>query len=204
MILRKLDKYGTVVGAMTGAMLLALAQGAMAQSTQSPEGFGVEATGPASVPPTPEATATDPTPPSLASVDVPGTLAVNTAFAQVSRNTTIAGVAGVTALSGAPVAVSSDLLDSACTANPDGTFTESASLVHLTIPGLTIPANPAPNTTLSIPGVVTAILNQQVAGPIAGSQTVNALVLHFPATGEDIYLGSSTCGPYKASNGKTS
>ena len=44
-------------------------------------------------------------------------------------------------------------------------------------------------------------LNEQVAGPVVGSQTVNAIHIHFSTlvASEDIYVASSTCGPFNAS-----
>jgi hypothetical protein len=195
MIVRKINR-ASVLGALTGAMLLSVTQTAMAQGTQSPEGIGIEATGPVKVAPTPDATSTNPSPSSVASVGVTGILTANAISASVSGNTATAQVAGLGALTGAPIAISSGTISSTCTAKADGTFTESSGVENLVIPGLTIPVNPAPNTTLSIPGVVTVILNRQTAGPTTGSVTVNAVVLQFPLLGQSIYLASSTCGPF--------
>lgn len=175
-------------------MLLIGAQGASAQ-TVSPEGIGIEATGPIlTVTPTPDATAANPGPANTASVGIPGILTANVISAAVNGNTTTAGVAGLTALG--TLGITAGAISSTCTANADGTFTRRADLADLAITGLTIPVNPGPNTTLGIPGVLSVTLNQRVAGPVTGSVTVNALVI--TALGETITIGSSTCGPYVA------
>lgn len=191
--MRKIYKRGTVLGALAGAMVLAAAQGAMAatEPTQSPEGFGIQGTGIVAVAAQPIATATNPNPANVATVSA-GIVTANAVFAHVNGNTTTAGVASLDALilSG----ISSGAVSSTCTANSDGSFTESSNLVNVVIPGIaSIPVNPAPNTSL-LAGTV--ILNQQVPGPVTGSVTVNALVIDL--LGEDLTIGSSTCGPYVA------
>lgn len=190
-------RRGITLGALTAAALLVAVPAALAApATTSPEGIGIEATGAVTVAPTPDATSANPTPAPVASVGVPGILTANAVTASVSGNTTTAGVAGLTAIPGAPVAVSSGAISTTCTANSDGTFTESSSIANLAIAGVTIPANPAPNTTLAIPLVGSVTLNEQVAGPTAGSVTVTAVHLHFNVPSQDIYIASSTCGPY--------
>jgi hypothetical protein len=192
---RKIYKRGTVLGALAGAMLLAGAQGAMAQ-TESPEGIGIEASGVLAITPAPVADSATPNPGSVAAVPIAPLLTANVVSAQVSGNTTTAGVASLTALGG--TGISAGAISSSCTANSDGSFTETSNLANLVIPGLTIPVNPGPNTGLTLTGVLSIVLNQQVAGPasVPGSRTVNALVITTPV--ETITIGSSTCGPYVA------
>lgn len=171
--------------------MLTAAQGASAQ-TVSPEGIGLEASGLlATVGATPDATAATPDPTSVATVNA-GIVTANVVSASVNGNTTVAGVAGLTALglSG----VSAGAISSSCTANADGSFTESATIVGLNIPGLTtIDGTPGVNTSL-LGGTV--LLNQHTTGPVAGSETVNAVVITL--LGETVTIGSSTCGPYVA------
>lgn len=203
MIVRNIYRRGIAVGATAAAVMLIAAPAAMAApSTSSPEGIGIQSTGAVSIGPTPDATSANPTPADVASVGVNPLFTANAVHAAVSGNTTTASVAGLTALSGAPVAVSSGAISSTCTANADGTFTESSSIANLAIDALTIPANPGPNTTLAIPGVGSVTLNEQVAGPVPGSVTVTAVHIHLNATlispAQDIYIASSTCGPFVA------
>lgn len=201
--MRNIYKRGIAVSALSAAMLLFAVPAAMAApSTTSPEGIGIESTGAVTVGPTPDATAANPSPPCVASVGVSPLVTANSVCASVSGNTTTASVAGLTALSGSPVPVSSGAISSTCTANADGTFTESSSIANLAIDALTIPANPGPNTTLAIPGVGSVTLNEQVAGPVSGSVTVTAVHIHLNATlltgAQDIYIASSTCGPFSS------
>ena len=191
--MRKIGRQVAALGVLAGVTLLATAPSAFAQGTQSPEGIGIEATGLIPVPATPNATSSDPDPASVASVGVAGILTADAVYAKVNGNTTTAGVAGISALSILSLGISANAISSTCTANANGTFTESASIADLEVLGLHVPLNPAPNTTLSIPGLITVILNQQVAGPTSGSKTVTAVVLELPL-GEDIDIASSTCG----------
>lgn len=59
----------------------------------------------------------------------------------------------------------------------------SATLVNLSITALgvpvTVPVDPAPNTTIAVPGVATIVLNEQIVDAAAGSITVNALHIRF-------------------------
>jgi hypothetical protein len=197
MKVRDTHKRGAVLGALTTAILVATASGALAESTQSPEGIGILATGTAAVPATPQATTGSPSPADVASVDVDTILRATTVAAAVAGNTTTASVAGISAL-GAALLISAGVISSSCTANSNSTFTEASDTASLAVTGVTIPANPGPNTSVGVPGVATLTLNEQVAGPVAGSVTVTALHIHM-LTGEDIYIGSSTCGPYNAS-----
>jgi hypothetical protein len=197
MIVRNIRKRGIALGAMTGAVLLAFAPAARAEATASPEGIGIVATGPVAVEPTPDATSANPNPASVASQGVVGLLTANALTAQVAGNTTTSGMASVTPLAGAPVAISAGAVAASCTANSDASFTETSSAAALSIPGVTVPVNPAPNTVLTVPLLGTVTLNEQVAGPVTGSQTVTAIHIH-TLVGEDVYLASSTCGPYVA------
>jgi hypothetical protein len=194
-IVRKIYKRGTVLGALAGVIVLTAAQGASAQ-TVSPEGIGIEATGTlATIGATPDATAANPNPASVATVNV-GLVNASVVSATVNGNNTVAGVAGLTALDVLRISsgVSAGAISSSCTANPDGSFTESSTLVGLKLPGLAaISGNPGVDTSL-LGGTV--ILNQQVAGPVNGSVTVNAAVITL--LGETVTIGSSTCGPYVA------
>jgi hypothetical protein len=157
----------------------------------------------------PDATTGNPNPSSIASVTVAGILNANVVTAQVSGNTTTAGVTSldtngiVGALLGA---ISAGVVTSTCTANSNGTFTESASVANLSILGATFNGTPGANTSLGVTlpiGITaaTVTLNEQVAGPVVGSQTVNAIHIHFTTlvASEDIYIASSTCGPFNSS-----
>jgi len=116
-------------------------------------------------------------------------------------------------VSGAPTGVVVDLgaavlradaITAECTARSDGTTSGSATLTNARITDatgavtlLTLPANPAPNTVLGVPGVVDLVLNRQSSsGP--GQISVTALdlsLLAAPNAGAEVRLGVVTCGP---------
>lgn len=194
-------RRGLVLAALAGTALVATAPAAFAQTT-SPEAFGIEGTGLLAVAPTPDATLTTPNPADVASLGIPLILNATALHAAVTSNSATASVGGLTTPVGSPLlgVVTAGAITSSCLVNADGTFVETSSLADLSINGVSPPAGPiAPNTTLAAsPGVATIILNQQVAGPITGSQTVNAIHITILGTGEVINIASSTCGPFSA------
>lgn len=96
---------------------------------------------------------------------------------------------GLSALEGTIGAV-----NATCDATQAGT-TGSASLANVQLPGVSVPVNPAPNTTISLP-LVTIVFNEQIQNA-DGSLTVNAVHIKLNAlvgTG-DIILAHAQCGP---------
>lgn len=85
---------------------------------------------------------------------------------------------GVTALvnAGAPI-ITADVIraqaNSDCTKAPNG---DGSLFVNLRVAGQTIPANPAPNTRITIPGVATVIVNEQ--NPTADGRGIVVNGLH--------------------------
>jgi hypothetical protein len=98
----------------------------------------------------------------------------------------------------------SDAITAQCTARSDGTVTGSATLTNATITDATgavtllaLPANPGPNTGLSVPGIVDLVLNGQSSAG-GGQITVTALDLSLLGglnAGTRVRLGVVTCGP---------
>ncbi len=85
-------------------------------------------------------------------------------------------------------------VNATCDATQAGT-TGSASIANLQLPGVSVPVNPAPNTTINLP-LVSIVFNEQIENP-DGSLTVNAIHIKLNAlvgTG-DVVLASATCGP---------
>jgi hypothetical protein len=85
-------------------------------------------------------------------------------------------------------------VNATCDATQAGT-TGSASIANLQLPGVSVPVNPAPNTTVNLP-LVSIVFNEQIQNP-DGSLTVNAIHIKLNAlvgTG-DVILASATCGP---------
>ncbi|HXW43299.1 MAG TPA: choice-of-anchor P family protein [Streptosporangiaceae bacterium] len=214
--MRRILRGGLVISALAGTFLLAAAPAVMAEpSTQSPEGIGIEAngtgTGFVTISSTPDATSTTPSPSSVGEVTVGAILNAHTLNAAVSGNTTTASVqsldtTGLTPLLGA---ISAGVITSSCTANSGGGFTETATVAGLSILGGSFTSGtPTVNDVLTLnptllpEGItsVTVTLNEQVTGPVTGSETVNAvhIAIVTPLETQDIYIASSTCGPYNA------
>jgi len=180
---------------------VATAPAAFAQTT-SPEAFGIEGTGLLGIAPTPDATLTTPNPADVASVGIPAVLTAGTLSASVTSNSATAAVQSLSAGTGVPIlgAITGSVITSSCLAQSDGTFVRTTSIAGLTIGGTTLaPGTIAPNTVfLSIPLVATVTLNQQITGPITGSEEVNAIHIALLVSGETINIASSTCGPFTA------
>jgi hypothetical protein len=96
---------------------------------------------------------------------------------------------GLAALTGTIGAV-----NATCDATQAG-VTGSSTLANVAIPGVSVGANPAPNTTINLP-LVKIVFNEQIKGD-DGSLTVNAVHIYLNAlvgTG-DIILAQAKCGP---------
>lgn len=202
-----------VVAALGCAGALAVAQPAFAAQAVNGSAYGakVSLAGASVLSPTPTVTL----PPSgarqqttLASVTVPG--GVLTAHAlnvetngDPSKGTSHsqASVSNVTAFSNlVPTLLTAKTITASCDATPSGE-TGSATIVDGVVSGVPVlTTNPSPNTTISVPGVATVVLNQQVHNS-DGSLTVNAVhitVLPTVNGGADVVLASATCGPNAA------
>jgi hypothetical protein len=85
-------------------------------------------------------------------------------------------------------------INATCDATQEG-VTGSSSIVDVSLPGVSVPVNPAPNTTINLP-LVTIIFNEQILGD-DGSLTVNAVHVKLNAlVGKgDIILAHAKCGP---------
>lgn len=99
------------------------------------------------------------------------------------------------------VTLTADAVLATCTAASDGTVTGAAQLVNAKVnlpllPPITLAANPAPNTGVTVPGIATLTLNSQ-STPSAGSISVSALTLAITGVA-DLSLGTVTCGPNAA------
>jgi hypothetical protein len=203
-------RRGLLLAALTGSCVFAIAPAALAApSTQSPEGIALDATGPVALGPIADATSATPNATAVG-LDLPGIVNVGALTSTVAGNTTTSSVLTL----GAPVLTSilgpitSGVITSTCTANQDGTFTKTTSVANLNILGNnvgTLASVPVNDTLVSLPAALvtvlglTVTLNEQVAGPVAGSMTVNAIHIQFHLLGlatENIYIASSTCGPF--------
>jgi hypothetical protein len=92
--------------------------------------------------------------------------------------------------------LTADAISSKCTADSSGT-TGSASLANARLSGLAIAANPGPNTTLTVAGLATVVLNEQTTSSSGGTNAITVNAVHVKlnlglATG-DIIIGQSHC-----------
>ncbi|MEU6078403.1 choice-of-anchor P family protein [Micromonospora sp. NPDC047074] len=104
----------------------------------------------------------------------------------------------------ATISLVADAVYASCTATSSPSATGSASLVNARIVStllgvsttlLSLPANPAPNTGLSVAGLLNLTLNGQ-SSPTAGQLNVTALSLSaLGGTLAEVTIGSATCGP---------
>ncbi len=141
-----------------------------------------------------------PTSAALASDNVPGVLSagavtshatLDEATGVVHSDASIAGVSlGLSVLTGQIGAV-----QATCDATQAG-ITGSTTLANVSIPGVTVAANPAPNTTIAVAPLVSIIFNEQISNP-DGSLTVNAvhIKLNAVAATGDVILAQAKCGP---------
>jgi len=100
-----------------------------------------------------------------------------------------ASVATVNALAGV---VTADVIASNCTASTSG-VSGSSTLTNAKVGGATVAVNPGPNTTLTVAGLATVILNEQITS--SNSITVNAvhILLNLGLATGDIIIAQSHC-----------
>jgi hypothetical protein len=74
--------------------------------------------------------------------------------------------------------------------------TGSSTLANVNIPGVTVTANPAPNTKITLAGLATITFNEQIQNA-DGSLTVNAVHIALNALigSGDVILAQAKCGP---------
>ena len=85
---------------------------------------------------------------------------------------------------------------SACRADGNGA-TGSSQIIGSGIPG--IPTNPPPNFVPplpAIPGLLSLVLNEQIANNVPGTATITVNAVHLNILGIDIILAQSNCGAF--------
>lgn len=141
-----------------------------------------------------------PTEAGVASVDAAGlvTAGVATSSAKLDEATGVvqakADIANVK-LGLAVLGGTIDAVGATCEATQSG-ITGAANLAGVKIAGVTVAANPAPNTTINLAGVK-IVFNEQVTDPNDGSLIVNAVHITVNAlvTKGDVVLAQARCGP---------
>jgi hypothetical protein len=95
-------------------------------------------------------------------------------------------------------------INSTCSATPDGAtgsgLIAGGSVKLPILPAITLAANAAPNTTVSVPGIATIVLNQQ-STDANGVLTVNAVhITLLGGAGANVIIGHASCGGAPAVN----
>jgi hypothetical protein len=121
----------------------------------------------------------------IADVEVPGTLglspaSIKTVTSSCSYNSSTNTVSGTTSI------VGGQLLSGLSGLGGLGGLGGLSGLVPVSLP-----ANPAPNTTLTVPGVLSITLNKQVSS--GGTLEVDAVAISLLGTAETITIGTSIC-----------
>lgn len=196
-------RRGGAIGAVVAASLVI---GAMPASAAPGDGsayaakVAVTLLGAAAVnvgPLSPASTA-GPTTANLASINVPGIVSTGAATTNATLNeetgvvhadAQIAGVTIAPALIGGQIGT----VTAVCDATQAGT-TGSTTLAGVNIPGVSVSANPAPNTTVNLLNVK-IVFNEQTT--VDGSLTVNAVHIYLNALvgSGDVILAQAKCGP---------
>jgi hypothetical protein len=128
-----------------------------------------------------------------ASVNVPNVLSTGTISTLAASKATLTGVAAtssattqnVNLLNGLITANTIKSVSTTSFRNLTGSFSVSGAgsdLVGLTINGHTITATPAPNTTISLPGIGYVVLNQQTSSVSASSASLSVIAIHVVVT----------------------
>jgi hypothetical protein len=141
-----------------------------------------------------------PTHAALATITVPGILTTGavTSNATLDENTGVvhsdASIAGAKVTLGL-AKITAGVIQSHCDATQSG-VTGDATLANVAIPGVQVPVDPAPNTTINVLNLLTIVFNEQISHG-DGSLTVNAIHIKLNALvgSGDVILSSSTCGP---------
>jgi hypothetical protein len=199
---------GTMKGAVRLASSLAVAGGllvaaALPAAASSPNrSYGARATGLISISPVAAATFPGTSPRSVAHINATGLLTtgvVTDTAGPTSSSSTIANVA-VTLTGTAGLTASA--VTSSCTFNTNtGRVSGTAGITNgvVRLAGVifaNLAANPAPNTTITVPGVATVTLNRQTtAGD--GTLTVSAISISLLGSTQTLTLATSVCNAAK-------
>jgi hypothetical protein len=202
--MQKVRNLAKVTAAMSLACGIAVAAAGPALAASPNEAYAAQATGVISAGPLDEATFPGTSPVTALSANIAGLLTAgvitDTADA-TSASATIAN-AGVTLAPAlgilSAVGLTADAVTSSCTFNANtATVTGTSGITNGAVNGggllsIALAANPAPNTTISVPGIATLTLNRQtVAGD--GTLTVDAIYVSLLGSTQTLTVGTSVC-----------
>lgn len=179
---------------LAGGVLAAAAGPALAAAPN--EAYGVAATGLISISPVGMATSDGPSPVTVAHVNIAGLLSARIIHDKADATSASSTIADIRAILAPLVKLHVKIVTSSCMfdTNTD-TVSGEASIIGGRI-GTLLPINllthPAPNTTISVPGIATITLNRQVTAP-DGTLTVDAIYVDLLSGTQTLTLGTSVC-----------
>jgi hypothetical protein len=201
--MQKIRGLAKVTASLSLACGIAAAAAGPALAASPNEAYAALATGPISAGPLDEATFPGTSPVSAGSVSIPGLLAagvITDSASATGASTSVANVsvtlAAATRLLSA-VSLTADLVTSSCTFNTtDGTVSGTASITNGAVGGrllaISLAANPAKNTTVTVPGIATLTLNRQTTAT-DGTLTVDAIYVSLLGSTQTLTIGTSVC-----------
>lgn len=181
--------------ALAGALSLVAIMPACAASPN--EAFVASSTGPITTSPTGLATLPGSSPTTVANASIAGLLSAGAGTDTVDATDASSTLADVGVTLSAIAALTADAAGSSCTFDTDtatvsGTTTLTNAAFTMRDFPTALAASPAPNTTVSIPGMATLTLNAQAtAGD--GTLTVTALQVSLLGSNQTLSLGVSVC-----------
>ena len=201
--MQKIRGLAKVTASVSLACGIAAAAAGPALAASPNEAYAAQATGAISAGPLDEATFPGASPVSVNSDSIANLLTAgvitDTATA-TGASTSVANVgvtlAAATALLSA-VSLTADLVTSSCTFNTNNdTVSGTASITNGAVGGrllaISLAANPAKNTTVTVPGIATLTLNRQTTAT-DGTLTVDAIYVSLLNSTQTLTIGTSVC-----------
>jgi hypothetical protein len=202
--MQKIRGLAKVTASLSLACGIAAAAAGPALAASPNEAYAAQATGPISAGPLDEATFPGTSPVSVNSDSIAGLLTAGLITDRASAtgaSTSVANVgvtlAAATALLTA-VSLTADAVTSQCTFDPNtDTVSGSATITNGTVNGglislISLAADPAKDTTVTVPGVATLTLNRQTTAT-DGTLTVDAIYVSLLNSTQTLSIGTSVC-----------
>jgi hypothetical protein len=182
--------------AVAGGTLLALALPAAAASPNT--AYGALATGAISDGPIGQASFPGTSPVTVSNASILGLFTAANITDTATSTTASSTISDAGATLGALAALTATSITSSCAFNTNtgaATGTSGINNGSVTVGGLPaqgLPANPAPNTVIGIPGIATITLNEQTTAT-DGTLTVTAIDISLAGGAQTLTLGVSVC-----------
>jgi hypothetical protein len=202
--MQKIRGLAKVTASVSLACGIAAAAAGPALAASPNEAYAAQATGAISAGPLDEATYPGTSPVSVNSDSIAGLLTaglITDTASATGASTSVANVgvtlAAATALLSA-VSLTADLVTSSCTFDTNSDkVSGTASITNGAVNGgglvaISLAANPAPNTTVTVPLIATLTLNRQTTAA-DGTLTVDAIYVSLLGSTQTLTIGTSVC-----------